>query len=72
MGALSQKVPIFLVEPCREMGIFGLKAPISGYWEMEVFLTLKPSFPDFGDFDPCRGADAFAILIRSKSGQHQA
>ena len=22
MGALSQKIPIFLVEPCREMGIF--------------------------------------------------
>ena len=50
MGALSQKIPIFLVEPCREIGIFGLKAPISG-----TLLTPKPSFPGFGDFDPCRG-----------------
>ena len=55
MGALSQKIPIFLVEPCREMGIFWLKAPISGTLGNGSFLTPKPSFPDFGDFDPCRG-----------------
>ena len=24
---LSRKIPIFLVEPCREMGIFRLKSP---------------------------------------------
>ena len=54
-GALSQKIPISLVEPCREMGIFSLKAPISGALGNGSFLTPKPSFPDFGDFDPCTG-----------------
>ena len=24
-------------------------------WREMGFLTLKPSFPDFGDFDPCKG-----------------
>ena len=28
-GVLSRKIPIFLVEPCREMGIFQLKTPFS-------------------------------------------
>ena len=30
MGALSKQTPISLVEPSREMGIFLLKAPVSG------------------------------------------
>ena len=29
-GDLSRKIPIFPVEPCREMGIFRLKTPFSG------------------------------------------
>ena len=52
-GALSRKIPIFLVEPCREMGLFRLKAPFSEAKGNASFLTPKPSFPDFGDFDPC-------------------
>ena len=52
-GALSRKIPIFLVEPCREMGIFRPKAPFSEAMGNGSFLTPKPSFPGFGDFDPC-------------------
>ena len=37
------------------MGIFWLKPPISGTLGNGSFLTPRPSFPDFGDFDPCRG-----------------
>ena len=43
------------------MGIFWLETPFSGvggngfFLEMGVFLTPKPSFPDFGVFDPCKG-----------------
>ena len=59
MGALSQKIPIFLVEPCREMGIVWLKAPIFGALGNGSFLTPKPSFPHFGDFDPCGGGGRF-------------
>ena len=55
-GALSPKIPIFLVVPCREMRIFRLKAPFSGAIGNGSFLTPKPSFPHFGDFDPCRGS----------------
>ena len=55
MGALSQKIPISLQGSTRKMGIFWLKAPISGTLGNGSFLTPKPSFPDFGDFDPCRG-----------------
>ena len=54
-GDLSRKIPIFLVEPCREMGIFSLKSPFFGGLGNGSFLTPKPSFPDFGDFDPCTG-----------------
>ena len=54
-GRFESKNPLFLVEPCREMGIVRLKAPISGALGNGSLLTLKPSFPDFGDFDPCRG-----------------
>ena len=53
--ALSQKFPLFLVEPCREMGIFWLKAPLSETLGNGSLLTPKASFPDFGDFDPCKG-----------------
>ena len=63
MGALSQKTPIFLVEPCREMGIFWLKAPISGTLGNGSFLTPKPSFPDFRDFDPCRGRTLSKVWV---------
>ena len=53
-GALSQKIPIFHVEPCREMGFFYLSALfwVTGKWE---FLIPRASFPDFGDFEPCTG-----------------
>ena len=52
-GALSRKIPIFLVEPCREMGIFGLKVPFSGALGNGSFLTPKPSFP--GLSGKCKG-----------------
>ena len=55
-GALSQKIPIFLVEcSVLEMGIFWPRAPFSGVVGNGGFLTPKPSFPDFGDFGPCKG-----------------
>ena len=37
VGALSQKIPIFLVEPFREPGILDSKRPFLGHWEMGVF-----------------------------------
>ena len=37
----------------REMGILWLKPPFSGVVGNGGFSTPKPSFPDFGDFDPC-------------------
>ena len=52
---LSQKIPISLQGSTRKMGIFGLKASFSGPIGNGSFSTPKPSFPDFGDFDPCRG-----------------
>ena len=55
-GVSSPKIPIFHVVPCRAMGIFWLETPFSGVTGNGVFfLTLKPSFPDFGVFDPCTG-----------------
>ena len=54
-----KKIPIFLVKPFREMGIFWLKAPFSGALRNRSFLTPKPSFPDFGDFDACRKRTRF-------------
>ena len=29
---------------------------------MGVFLTPQPSFPDFGDFDPCKGQTIFPTI----------
>ena len=54
-GDLSQKIPISLQGSTRKMGIFRLKVPFSGALGNGSFLTLKPSFPGFGDFDPCAG-----------------
>ena len=39
----------------RITGIFGLKAPFSGALGNGSFLTLKPSFPDFGALTPVGG-----------------
>ena len=55
-GRFESKNPIVLVEPCLEMGIFRLKAPFSGALGNGSFLTPKPAFPDFVDFDPHRGS----------------
>ena len=54
-GAFSRKFPISLVEPCREMGFFSLKTPFSEAMVNGSFLTPRPSFPDFGEFDPSNG-----------------
>ena len=54
-GDLSQKIPISLQGSTRKKGIFRLKLPFSGALGNGSFLTPKPSFPDFGDFDPCTG-----------------
>ena len=43
-----------VVDLRREMGIFGLKASFSGAIGNGSLLTPRPSFPDFGDSDPCR------------------
>ena len=70
-GALSRKIPISRVEPCREMGIFRLKAPFSEAMGNGSFLTPKPSFPDFGDFDPCTVPTLSQININNLWGVHQ-
>ena len=62
VGASSQKIPIFLVEPCREMGILWLEASISGALGNGSFLTPKPLFSQFWRLRPLYGADAFAGL----------
>ena len=63
-GDLSQKIPIFPVEPCREMGIFWR----IGKWE---FFDPEPSFPYFGDFDPCTGPTRSQFLCcPSQEGAH--
>ena len=54
--ALSEIIPISLQGTARKMRIFGLKAPFSGAIGIGSFLTPKPSFPDFGDFDLWRGS----------------
>ena len=38
------------------MGIFWLETPFSGVVGNGGFSTPKPSFPDFGVFDPCTGS----------------
>ena len=52
-GVPSPKIPIFLVVLCIETGTFWLRAPFFGVVGKGDFLTPKPSFPHFGDFDPC-------------------
>ena len=69
-GALSRKIPIFLVEPCTEMGIVRLKAPFSEAMGNGSFWTPKPSFPDFGDFDPC-AVPTLSQFLSSISGKEK-
>ena len=45
-GVPSQKIPIFLVVLCIEMGIFCLETPFSGVVGNGLFFAPKPSFPD--------------------------
>ena len=49
----------------RKMRIFGLKAPFSGATGNGRFLTPKGSFPDFEDFDPCRGSADSQVKLRN-------
>ena len=60
-----KKIPIFSVVPCREMGIFSfrLETPFSGVRGNGGFSTPKPSFPDFGVFDPCTGSGGSQLLF---------
>ena len=53
-GDLSQKAPFSLWSPVEIRGFFDSNRPFLTHWEMGVFGP-KPSFPDFGDFDPCTG-----------------
>ena len=55
MGSLRQRIPISLQGSTRKMEIFCLKAPMSGALGNGSDLTPKASFPDFGDFGPCKG-----------------
>ena len=50
----SKKSPFLYRAPQGKWGFLD-KTPISGTLGHGSFLTPKPSFPDFGDFDPCRG-----------------
>ena len=53
-GALSQKNPHFSTGLHKENGDFSTQSALfwgDGTWE---FFDPEPSFPDFGDFDPCR------------------
>ena len=54
-GDLSQKIPIFLVEPCRDMGIFDPNRPFLTHWEMGVFGLRNPLFPILGILTPVQG-----------------
>ena len=54
-GVSSQKIPISIQGTTGKMGIFWLQTPFSGVGGNGGFLTPKPSFPDFGVFDPCKG-----------------
>ena len=47
--------PFSAIFPCSALGIFRLRAPVSGGAGNGAYLALKPPFPDFGDFDPCKG-----------------
>ena len=74
-GFWSQKPPFRITPGQRVLRVkkspFLYRAPLQGKWgfltrntlfwrgSKWVFLTRKPSFPDFGDFDPC---SAFLIL----------
>ena len=51
-GALSRKIPIFLVEACREMGTFRLKAPFSEATGNGSFFDPETLFSRFWGF--CR------------------
>ena len=65
-GRFESRIPIFFVKPVEIWGFFESKRPFLGHWEMGVFGPPKPSFPDFGDFDPFRGrtCSQFIILCR--------
>ena len=67
MGALSQKSPFSLWSPVEKWGFFDLKAPMSGTLGNGSFLTPKPSFPDFGDFDPCTLSQPLKPLLGEKN-----
>ena len=57
-GALSQKFPHFPCGALYRNGDLLTQSALFWHWEMGLFgtfLTPKPSFPDFGDFDPFRG-----------------
>ena len=43
---------IFPMVPCIDIGIFRLQTGVGGE---RTFSTPKPSFPNFGDFDPHKG-----------------
>ena len=54
-GVLSQKIPIFLVVLCIEMGIFWLRAPFSGVVGNGGFWLRNPLFLILGILTPVRG-----------------
>ena len=54
-GDLSQRKTFSLWSPVATRRFCDSKRPFLSCWEMGVFLTPEPSFPGFGDFDPCKG-----------------
>ena len=53
-GALSQKIPILYRAPQGNGDFLTQSTLFWGTWMWEFF-DPKPSFPDFGVFDPCKG-----------------
>ena len=69
-GVSSQIIPISIQDTTGKWGFFDSRRPFLG-WGKRVFLTPKPSFPDFGVFDPCKGqtdSQVLASLLLKNAG----
>ena len=64
-GRFESKNPHFL---CREMGNFLTQSALFCGGGNGSFLTPQLSFPDFGDFDPARGALSQEYLAKRSPG----
>ena len=70
-GALNQKKPHFPGGALYRNGDFLTQSALfwcTGKWEFFFFVP-KPSFPDFGDFDPCRGSTRSQLYVQRHEDQ---